>query len=187
MTAFWVPHTLGLQNELGEAIYIETANVVTAEDAVGSARLLSFFKSGQACPAEPLSTEQNGVLQLLFLMIHGGPEASSIRVAELTDQVNQYFKDKGFRLCLQARKVGAVLTGLGFTRRTLTNTGWVMQSTQEVSKRIDQLAVSYGINGLQETNLNLARCLCPFLPGAPVSSAWRTRTQTILTSRTRSK
>jgi hypothetical protein len=127
---------------------LRALSAATAQDAMRCRRLLKFFQSGQASPSEPLSPAQNAVLRWLFEFVHPDEikEYSSLRIAELTEKVNQYLKAKGEGLQLQPRKVGAVLTSLGFCSRTRTNTGWTLQLTRQDAERIHQLAGSYGID-----------------------------------------
>jgi hypothetical protein len=131
-----------------------------AHDTQRSQRILKFFKSGQALPSEPLTPEQNAVLHLLFSIVHNGGEHTSIWVSELTKKVNIYLKDMEENLRLKPRKVGAVLTSLGFSHRTRTNSGWGAHLNRQDEERIHQLAATYGIDGLDDRFLGTSVEAC---------------------------
>ena len=97
----------------------------TAQDAARSQRLLEVFRAGQASPSEP--PEHNAVLHLLFVVVHTHEEAYYYGVSQLCKALNNHLKLRGEGLRLQPRKVGAVLTSLGFSGRKRTNTGWTIQ------------------------------------------------------------
>ena len=112
--------------------------------------LLTFFKSGQILPAEPLSREQNVVLKVLFSLVHGSVEEfSGIYVAQVTEIVNEFLKLDGERFRFVPRKVGHVLTSLGFCDRKRKNSGWTLQLSLQDAEKIHQLAARYGIDGFE--------------------------------------
>jgi len=86
-------------------------------DAPRSQSLLKFFESGLGVQAEPLNAEHNAVLRALFSMVHLREDFTSIWISDLTQQVNTFLELEGEKLRLQPRKVGAVLTSLGFSSR----------------------------------------------------------------------
>jgi len=157
-----------------------------AQDAQRSQRLFKFFESGQAVPSEPLSPEQNAVLRTLFALIHPG-KFSYLFIADLTFKVNLFLQAAGERLRLPPRKVGAVLTSLGFVNRTRKNSGWVLCVSQQDAEKLHQLAACYGIDGFKDRFLggspdecNLCRAaglnkkgpdLPPLLPNQKVRTA----------------
>ena len=47
------------------------------------------------------------------------------------------------------RKVGSVLTSLGFSDRKRTNSGWTLQLSMQDGEKIHQLVVRYGIDGFE--------------------------------------
>jgi hypothetical protein len=116
------------------------------QDSQRSQALLWFFKSGNAVPLEPLASEQNAVLLTLFAYIHAGENATSLRTSDLTRNVNHCLRLSGERMSLTPRKVGAVLTSLGFSNRTRGNSGWCVYFYQDDIKKIHQLAENYGID-----------------------------------------
>jgi hypothetical protein len=118
------------------------------QDVKRSQRLLEFFESGQAVPHEPLSPEQNAVLRALYSLIHIRKDYVSIQTGDLTEAVNYFLRCAGESLRLQPRKVGAVLTSLGFSNRTRTNSGWFVSLNREDAEKLHQLAEHYGIDRL---------------------------------------
>ncbi len=108
--------------------------------------LLRFFESGQGVQQEPLDPEHNAVLRALFSMVHLREDFNSIWISDLAQQVNIFLELEGEKLRLQPRKVGAVLTSLGFSSRTRTNSGWVLSLTRRDAEKLHQLAASYGVD-----------------------------------------
>ncbi len=139
---------------------LRALTAATAQDAQRSQTLRHFFETGQVLPSEPLSTEQTVVLQFLFSLVHAGESYSSIWVAEVTSNVNSFLKLAGERLRLEPRRVGSVLTSMGFTNRKRTNRGWTLQLSMQDSERIHQLVARYGIDGFEDFILNLDAETC---------------------------
>lgn len=75
---------------------------------------------------------------------------SSIWIGGLTQNVNFFLELAGEKLRLKPRKVGAVLTSLGFSSRTRTNSGWVISLNRRDAEKLHQLAASYGIDGIRD-------------------------------------
>jgi hypothetical protein len=125
-----------------------------------SRMLLEFFKSGQAVAQEPLSPEQDAVLSALYSYIHKRKEFGSVQTRDLTEMVNIYLERAGERLRLQPRKVGAVLTSLGFTDRCRTKSGWVVWVNREDAEKLHELADNYGIDKLDERSLKFSPDEC---------------------------
>jgi hypothetical protein len=131
------------------------------EDALRSKDLLGFFESGEAIPREPLNPAQNAVLRALFFLIHiSGKDYDFIQTKDLTAEVNDLQEQAGERLRLQPRKVGAVLTSLGFSNRKRLNSGWVAYFGRDDARKIHQLSERYGIENLNETRLIVPRETC---------------------------
>jgi hypothetical protein len=120
------------------------------QDVERSQRLLDFFDSGQAVPLEPLTPEQNAVLRALYSVIHFRIGFTSMQTGDLAGTVNYFLQRAGESLRLQPRKVGAVLTSLGFSNRTRTKSGWFVSVNQEDAEKLHELAEHYGIEGLDE-------------------------------------
>jgi len=115
-------------------------------DVQRSQGLLRFFESGQGVQQEPLDPEHNAVLRALFSMVHLREDFTSIWISDLTQQVNTFLELEGEKLCLQPRKVGAVLTSLGFSSHRRTNSGFVLSLTRRGAEKLHQLAASYGVD-----------------------------------------
>ena len=129
-------------------------------DVQRSQRLLEFFESGQGVQPEPLNPEHNAVLRALFSVIHLCEDFNSIWIGDLTEHVNFFLQQTGEKLRLRPRKVGAVLTSLGFSTRTRTNTGWVIFLNRQDAEKLHQLAASYGIDGMRDRSLNISPADC---------------------------
>jgi hypothetical protein len=114
-----------------------------------SRRLLEFFKSGQAIPHEPLSPEQNAVLRALYSVIHIRNDYDSIQTGQFTEMVNLSLERAGESLRMKPRKVGSILTSLGFSNRTRTNSGWILRLNREDAEKLHHLAENYGIEKLE--------------------------------------
>jgi hypothetical protein len=96
----------------------------STEDSQRSQRLLKFFESGQALPSEPLSSEQNAVLHLLFSIVHSGESYSSVWVSELTKQLNSYLEHGGcFCACCRGKSVPSSPQWVSVAGRERTQVG----------------------------------------------------------------
>jgi len=125
-----------------------------------SQRLLRFFEAGQGVQAEPLDPEQNAVLRALFSTVHIREDFTTIWIKDLAKQVNFFLDLEGERLRLQPRKVGSVLTALGFSSRTRTNSGWTMSVSQRDVEKIHQLVASYGVDGAERSLRGISPINC---------------------------
>ena len=140
---------------------LRSLTAVHSQDSERSQVLLTFFKSGQILPAEPLSRDQNAVLKMLFSLVHcREDELSSIYIARATEVVNQFLEIAGERFRLLPRKVGSVLTSLGFSDRKRTNSGWTLQLSQKDAEKIHQLAARYGIDGFEDVVVGMNEGVC---------------------------
>jgi hypothetical protein len=120
------------------------------QDVIRSKHLLKLFDSGQAVPEEPLSPEQNAVLLALYSIIHLRKDYTFIQTGDLTKTVNLYLKKAGEGLRLRPRKVGSVLTSLGFCNRQRTNSGWIVSLSRGDAEKIHQLAEHHGIDKMRD-------------------------------------
>ncbi len=102
-----------------------------------------------------MTPEQNAVLRALFSIIHLRDDYSSIWISDLTLTVNSFLHAAGESLRLLPRKVGAVLTSLGFTARTRTSSGWTVSLNRADAEKLHQLAECYGIDGLRDRFLSI--------------------------------
>ena len=141
-----------------------------ARDTQRSQRVLKFFESGQGLASEPLSLEQNAVLRMLFLAIHLRESFVSIQIRNLTQSVNSFLAEMRENLRLQPRKVGAVLTSLGFCDRTRTNSGWIISLTRQDAEKLHQLAACYGLDGFRDRLLSISPDDCALCQAAGLSS-----------------
>ncbi len=82
-------------------------------------------------------------------MVHVHSDADVVSVADLTRLVNEIREKEGVSLRLQPRRVGSVLTSLGFLSRRRTNKGWTVWLNKSDQRRIHELARTYGIDSLR--------------------------------------
>jgi hypothetical protein len=139
---------------------------VSPKEQCRSNYLFDFFEADQVVPSEPLSPEQNAVLQLLFGLVHGPLEECSFYISKLTYQANRSLRKNRERLRLKPRRVGAVLTSLGFTHRRRTNSGWSLSLDKTETERVHQLIARYGLerlDGLQTERSERECGLCKSL------------------------
>jgi hypothetical protein len=135
-------------------------------DVQRSQGLLRFFESGQGVQQEPLDPEHNAVLRALFSVVHLREDFTSIWISDLTQQVNTFLDLEGEKLRLQPRKVGAVLTSLGFSSRTRTNSGWVLSLIRRDAEKLHQLAASYGVDRAGRSFRGISPDKCPLCRAA---------------------
>jgi hypothetical protein len=120
-------------------------------DVPRSQSLLKFFETGQGVQAEPLAPEHNAVLRALFSAIHIPGDITCIWISDLTQRVNIFLELAGEKLRLQPRKVGAVLTSLGFSSHARTNSGYVISLYRQDAEKLHQLAASHAIDGIGDS------------------------------------
>ena len=112
---------------------------------------------------DPLSPPQNGVLKALFYYTHLDSrqgESDYLMITELTFAVNEVFRKVGERFQLKPRKVGSILTSLGFFNRQRTRTGWVIWLDKSDREKIHRLAQTHGIDSLPTRALELTLESC---------------------------
>jgi hypothetical protein len=130
------------------------------QDSKRTQALVDFFKTGEAIPQEPLSTEQNAVLRALFSLIHSHEGFASIQTRFLTNAVNYFLERENETLRLHPRKVGAVVKSLGFSNRKRTHLGWVLSLDQSDFEKIHQLTECYGIENMSDRSLVVSQDRC---------------------------
>jgi hypothetical protein len=129
---------------------LRTLSAAHSQDIERSQSLLKFFDSGQAVPEELLHPAQNAVLLALYSIIHLRKDYIEIQTADLTNTVNYYLGIAGESLRLRPRKVGAVLTSLGFSNRERTNAGWILFLGRGDAEKLHRLAERHGIDKMSE-------------------------------------
>jgi hypothetical protein len=89
---------------------------------------------------EPLPPEQNAVLRVLFFLAHQEVDFEKVVVLDFSKTVNQLLERAGERARSSARKVGSLLTSLGFTNRCRRSRGCAIQLTRSDLERVHQLS-----------------------------------------------
>ena len=113
--------------------------------------MLSFFEREHIAAQDPLSPAGNAVLAGLFYVFHSFGkvnDGATVYVRDLTRVANNLLAESGERFRLQPRKVGSVLTSLGFTSHQRTNGGWVVWLDSWEQVLIHVLAKTHGIDHL---------------------------------------
>jgi hypothetical protein len=146
---------------------LRTLAAATAQNVVRCQVLREFFESGHAAPSEPLNPEQNAVLHFLFAVVHAREKYQNVWISELTQKVNDILKGGGEKMQLLPRKTGSVLTSMGFSHRTRTNTGWTLRLDRQDIERIHQLVACYGIDEFKG-QFTVSRENCEFCRAAGV-------------------
>jgi hypothetical protein len=131
-----------------------------ADDPEACARLLECMEKQHDFQRQPLPPNHTAVLEALFHQIHVHADKAAFAIRDLTNDVNINLKRAGERFRMNPKGVGAVLTPMGFTIRTRTNAGWVIWIDRGARKRIHELMLLHGVDGL-------AGCLPSENSGAP--------------------
>jgi hypothetical protein len=131
-----------------------------AEDPEACARLLECMEQQHSIQRQPLAPNHTAVLEALFRQIHVHADKETFAIRDLTKDVNINLKRTGERFRMNPKGVGSVLTPLGFTIRTRTNAGWLVWLDRSARRRIHELMLLHGVDGL-------AGCLPSENPGAP--------------------
>lgn len=117
--------------------------------------LLEFFKFSNQAHREPLPEPQGAVLAALFTLIHHRSGGSPIQITEVTRRTNQLVQRAGHSLRLKPRKVGAVLTSLGFLHRERNHMGYTLWLTPQDQQRVHKLVKNHGLDHLISREENL--------------------------------
>ena len=116
-----------------------------ADDAHACSSLASLFESYEKLMVEPLPAAYNAVLGAVFFLAHQ-PIEDDLVIGQVTRLTNLYFKKISEHSRLKPRKVGAILTALGFTKRLRTARGWMVILEHSDRVRAHQLVRAYGID-----------------------------------------
>jgi len=93
---------------------------------------------------EPLSPSQNAVVAALFHLVHYVRGMDFVTVGQFSEIANVFLLQAGERMHLEPRKVGAILTSLGFCDRVRTNRGSGIALNLETRKRVHSLVEKFG-------------------------------------------
>jgi hypothetical protein len=135
--------------------------------------VLNYLRDENLHTDNPLSVSEHAVLAALFEQAHMPQNRGQLLITNLTATVNRYLQIEGERRRLNARHVGALLTGFGFTRRRRMNSGWALLLEREDLRRIHQVAEHYGANHRPGEQSSFVACsFCPDVP--PVARPFAT-------------
>jgi hypothetical protein len=97
--------------------------------------------------ARVLSATQASAIRVLYAAIHVNPSALYFRLGWLTTEMRGDLALRGEPSGLNERKTGDILTSLGLTNRSRTNTGYVLTLERSDRVRIHELARGYEVDG----------------------------------------
>ncbi len=111
---------------------------------------------------DPLTPPQAAVVAACFSQVHlAARNFRSLLVSYLTKLVNDELERNEERLRLTPRKVGAVLTTLGFLKRERTSRGWVAWFEQDDVERLHELMQVHGEDLILSPEVHRAISCCP--------------------------
>jgi hypothetical protein len=94
-----------------------------------------------------LSATQASAVRVLYTLIHLNPSGAAWKLSILTSMMNKGLASRGEPARLNERKVGDILTSLGLTNRSRTNTGYVLWVERSDRVRIHEMARDYDVDG----------------------------------------
>jgi len=128
------------------------------------AHLLSAQRQFQS---RVLSATQASAVRVLYSLIHIDPSAPGYRLSGLTTEMKGDLASRGEPSRLNERKAGDILTSLGLTNRSRTNTGYVLWLERSDRVRIHEMARDYEVDG---TGANQNCDMCKEITASPASS-----------------
>jgi len=127
--------------------------------------LLDYFRDQSAYSEDTLSAAEYSVLFALFHMAHLPEHRGQPLTKEVAARANRHLQDEREHIQLQIRRVGAILTGFGFTRRRRTDKGWTLVLEGADHRRVHKIGERYGIDRLRSGMAGFSACrLCPDVP-----------------------
>ena len=114
-----------------------------------SCRVLALLIAGQRqFQSRVISAAQASCIRVLYSLIHAKPSAAGYRLSGLTTEMKADLASRGEPSMLNERKVGDLLTSLGLTNRSRTNTGYVLWLERSDRVRIHEMACDYEVEGV---------------------------------------
>ncbi len=110
--------------------------------------LADLIVSQRQYQPEMLSSVQVSILRILHNVIHERPADGGLLINALTTAMNLDLESHGEPAGLNPRKVGDVLTSLGFTNRTRTNVGYVLHLGRSERLNIHRAVRGYAVDVL---------------------------------------
>jgi hypothetical protein len=119
--------------------------------------LLQYFKYfHDPSSRESLSPRQDGLLAVLFELVHRRPGVPSVRIGgsgSLTEFTNILLAGHDEPASLTERAVGSMVTSLGFPNKQRTNQGWILWLDSLTRDRCHQLMKTHGNRYVRSTDL----------------------------------
>jgi hypothetical protein len=114
----------------------------------GWCKALALLTAGQRqFQSRLLSAPQASAVRVLYSTNHVDPPAPGYRLSGLTTAMKADLASRGEPSRLNGRKVGDILTSLGLTNRSRTNTGYVLWVERSDRVRIHEMARDYDVDG----------------------------------------
>ena len=96
-----------------------------------------------AVPPPRLRVLQRAVVSALFFLTHQRKEQQGLLVGELAELANELLEERGEEMTLSPKRVGVILTGLGFANRQRTGEGYELLLDRSTLEQIHAFAKFY--------------------------------------------
>jgi hypothetical protein len=134
-----------------------------AEGAPAHCRaMLDFFNVRQGFNQAPLGPVPSAVLKALFISVHQSYLIGPSTVGDLARLANANLEAAGENIRVSFRRVGEIMTSLGFERRRRTNTGYMIDIDERDCARIHNLVAAYGIEFPSQVSADECRKRCSY-------------------------
>jgi hypothetical protein len=129
--------------------------------------LLNYFREHTTHSEDSLSAAEYSVIFALFHLAHMPEHRGQPLTKEIAARANRYLRDEHERIQLEIRRVGAILTSFGFTKRRRIEKGWTLVLEKEDHRRLHKIAECQWIDHLRNDMPGFVACLfCPDVPPA---------------------
>ena len=138
------------------------------EDQKFCEALALLIASQRQFQSRVISAAQASCIRVLYSLIHVQPSVAGYRLSGLTTEMKANLASRGEpSSALNERKVGDILTSLGLTNRSRTNTGYVLWVERSDRVRIHEMARDYEVDGIgAKQNCDI----CKEITASPASS-----------------
>jgi len=134
---------LGHFKPVAYALPIRCLSVPFAADEAFCQELLDAAIWNCAGGSAALQVRHRAVLSALFFLSHA--QRPEIEVSELTDAANNILDRDQEEVRVSPKKVGAILTALGFPKRDRSCSGYSLENSEYVRRHVHELGQRYGI------------------------------------------
>lgn len=134
---------VGHVNPVAHALPIRCLGVPFAADEGFCQELLDAARWDCAEKSTGLQVRHRAVSSTIFFLSH--EQRAEIEVSELTDATNKILERDQEEIRVSPKKVGAILTALGFPRRDRGCSGYTLENSDYVKKLAHRLGQRYGV------------------------------------------